>query len=239
MNSKEQMLSVAEVCELQAGDADNATWINPGFQGVVRKIDQRNTKAGKKMWPCVIADTTGSATLEVTFFTAPKFGEGDLLEFSGQGLRRTEYNGKPQAAIGQKTEVHVLGKSVHHEEQVERAATGQPAINGTAQPVIGPTVGMAINNAMETLRHTYGVEFKAALKTPAFWAEVHELSSDIIRVSRLLEHGKLAEPIRERVQGKTEPAAKAPAAKATGPRAKPTHDQLANVSEGEGEDVAF
>lgn len=239
----EQMLSVAEAVELQPGDAQNATWINPGMQGVVRKIERKMTKAGKPFFPCVIADTTGSATIEVSFFTAPKFGEGDLIELSGQGLRRTEYNGKPQAAIGQKTEVHVIGKHVHAEEQTQRAAAGAPAIDGTLQPVQGQTVGMAMKEALAIVvfERTGGER-----GSPIFWEDVYTVASDIIRVSRLLESGKLAPSVKERAGGHSSNveaaaaavAAPAAAAKPATAKGKPTERELANLTHGD-EDVPF
>lgn len=128
--SKDPLLSVAQVCELQPGDEQNATWINPGFTGVVRKVDQRPTKKGGKIWPCVIADTTGSATIEVTLFTAPKFAVGDQIDICGQGLRRTEYNGNPQAALGKNTEIHVVGARVAHHEQAQAPARGEALPDG-------------------------------------------------------------------------------------------------------------
>lgn len=182
------MLSVAEVCELQPGDEQNATWINPGFTGVVRTITKRAKKAGGFFWPCVIADTTGSATVEVSFFLVPKFSEGDLIEISGQGLRRTEYNGKAQAAIGKATEVHVLGKSVHHEEQVQRQETLQPALDGTKQHVNGQTVGMGIKEGLALVKF-YNPELKPDMAE--FWAKVHKYASGAVRLGNAMEHGNL------------------------------------------------
>ncbi len=184
------MLSVAEVCELQPGDEQNATWINPGFTGVVRKITTRKAKSGKDFFPCTIGDTTGSAAVEVSFFTRPNFQEGDQIELSGSGLRRTEYNGKPQAAIGKSTAVHVIGKSVHAAEQAERAEKMEPAINGAKQPVHGQTVGMAMKEALILVRASHP-ERVADVDNPDFWKSVHKTASTIIRMSNALEHGNL------------------------------------------------
>lgn len=192
MATDPKMLSVAEVCEMQAGDKENTVWINPGFVGVVRSINPR--VGAKKTWPCMIADTVGSSTIEICLFQAPKFNEGDLIEISGKGLRRTEYNGKPQAAIGKDTEIHVLGRSVHHEEQKERAATSQPSVNGQLQPVPGQSVGMAIKEALTALVPGN----QARLNSTSFWFEVHQFASDVIRISRQLEAGKLAPSVKDR-----------------------------------------
>lgn len=194
------MLTVAQVCAIQPGDEQNASWVNPGFTGVVREINERNTKAGKKFYPCVIADMTGPETIEVSFFQKPPpFEVGDLVDIFGKGLRRTEYNGNPQAAIGKETQVHVIGKSAHEPEQQERAATMQPSVSGKPQPVPGQTVGMAVKTALDILsKDMTHDDLVARLISPPFWASVHEVASDIIRVSRMLEAGKLAQPIKER-----------------------------------------
>ncbi len=205
----EQMLSVAEVCELPAGDADNATWINPGFTATVLTITKKETKAGKSFWPCILQDTTGSAKIEVSFFTAPRFDEGDVITISGQGLRRTEYQGKPQAAIGQKTEVHVTEKGTGRKsaplaERREQPQDRAPAASGAAQPVNGQTVGMAMKEALALLTS----DGTLALDTPEFWAAVHRTASDIIRVSQLLEKGKLAPSVKDRTSPPPKAAAK-------------------------------
>lgn len=110
MATKERMLTVAEVYEMSPGDAENATWINPGMIATVIKMTRIET--GKLRWPCQLVDPDGtSASLEMTIFAAPKFREGDVIEISGKGFRRTEYNGKAQVAVGKETEIHIIGKA--------------------------------------------------------------------------------------------------------------------------------
>lgn len=103
------MLSVQQVCALAPGDEQNASWINPGFAGVVNQITKRQSKAGKSFWVCVIGDVNAPDMVEMSLFTAPKFSEGDLIDVHGKGLRRTEYNGKPQVAVGKETQIDVSG----------------------------------------------------------------------------------------------------------------------------------
>ena len=117
------MLSVAQVFEMQAGDDQEAAWINPGFEAVVANIKSTQTKAGKPMHICTLRDTVGSAEISMTVWSkAPGFTEGDRIEVYGKGLRRTEYNGLDQVTLGKETEVHVLGKAVVHD--------GQPPLRG-------------------------------------------------------------------------------------------------------------
>lgn len=201
-DENERMLSVAEVLEMVPGDDRNATWVNPGLIAVVREIKRTEVKkTGKPMFICTLADTVGSATISMTVFAAPKFTEGDQIEIRGQGLRRTEFRGLQQISPSQKTEFHLLGRSVHHEEQVKRAAAGEPSVNGQPQHVLGVTVGMAIKEALALATKNLSNEESLSISyRPEFWSQIHTVASDIIRVARLLELGKLAPPIRERVK---------------------------------------
>ncbi len=175
------------------------SWINYGVTGVVRSIAQPRPNAQKKSWKCVLGDPTGSATINLTVWTAPNFSEGNQIEIIGKGIKRKEYQGQPEISVGQKSEIRVLGDSVHAPEQEKRAAAMETSLNGQLQQVPGPTVGMAINNAITVL--TSGLEHDeiiARVIEPSFWASVHEVASDVIRVAKWLEHGKLAPTVKER-----------------------------------------
>lgn len=198
MSNTESPLTVAQALELKAGNEENATWINQGVTGVVRNLTPQKMKSGKTYWKVVLADQVGSATLEVSFFNAPRFGEGAIIEMVGSGIRRTEYNGKQQIAISPKTEVHKIGESVHHAEQKTAAESGAPALNGEAQHIAGQTVGMALKLAIDILAEA--ATGPLPYDKPTFWFEVHTVSSDIIRVAQLLEKGKMAPAIRDRTE---------------------------------------
>jgi len=195
MSHSEQLLSIAQVFAMAPGDEQNAAWVNPGAIAVVREIKTIKTKAGKEFFPCILADQVGSETVSCSFFTRPKFQEGDVIELSGKGLRRKEYNGKAEIAVGKDTVINIVGKSVHHAEQTQAAATGAPAVNGTAQHVAGQTVGMAIKEAitLASLTTKMGMS-REILADPLFWHDVKQYASNIIRVSRSLENGKLTPP---------------------------------------------
>lgn len=195
-NTKDVMLSIAQVCQLDPGTKDDATWINPGLTGVVRSIATKNSKTGKKFYPCVIADVTGPETIEISFFDRlPQFKEGDLIDVFGKGLRRTEFNGKAQATIGKDTQVAVIGRSAHEPEQRQAAETGAPAVNGKPQHVNGQTVGMAVKEAIgivsDGLRDS---KQSMDLTSPEFWKLVKQIASNIIRISQSLEIGHLSPP---------------------------------------------
>jgi hypothetical protein len=109
------MLTVSEVLELVPGDDQNATWINPGFIGYVKNVTITNAKkSGKPMHICTLCDPDGSYVLGMTVFTPTiPFAEGDTIEVSGKGLRRTEFNGNAQATPGRETEIRVVQAPNH------------------------------------------------------------------------------------------------------------------------------
>lgn len=210
-NKTKTALSVAEAFELPPGDEQSPSWLD-AVSGAVRSIEPKESRAGKKFWKIVLGDLTGSAELEFSMFTAPKFQAGAVIELR-EALRRTEYNGIQQIALAKKSEIHVVGQSVHHEEQQQRHEQGQMALDGTPFTVPGVTVGMTIKEALEIQRRLIPDpgKFGAALDNPEFWLATYILCSDIIRLSRMLEHGKLAPPVKERLAGagKADPAPKA------------------------------
>lgn len=208
-HKSEPLLSVEEVLELVPGDADNATWVNPGMKAVVRAIKNTKTQKGGIMNICTLGSETGSAEISLSVFAAIKFSEGDVIAIEGGGLRRTEYKGLQQVSLGKATEIHIVGKSVHAEEQQQRKAAGAPAINGAPQPIAGQSVGCALNQAVENHRYIYtAAELREMLKRPGlYWQSIHEMASDQLRVARHLEHGKLAPSIKEREGRATAPAA--------------------------------
>lgn len=218
------MLSVAEVFELVPGDEQNATWINPGFIAEVLAIETRKSKAGKSFWTIGLGDTTGDAQIGMSVFAAPKFRQGDTIEVSGQGLRRTEYNGNAQVTMGKNTEVHVVN-TTSAEPTAQLAPASDRQTRGTVDtekfkrdaraavqshqeqapdnyqpptrtPVYGATVGMAVNQAMETIRYAYTPNEMRAMLTPMgrpdFMAIVWEFASDLIRCANSLEKGNIA-----------------------------------------------
>lgn len=221
------MLSVAEVFEMQAGDEQNATWINPGFTAVVENVKSTKTQKGQTMNICTLQDQTGSARISMTVFGPVKFSEGNVIEVSGQGLRRTEYKGLAQVSLGKATEVHVIGASVHHQDQAARKENLEPAVNGSKQHINGQTVGMAVKEALTLVRDKNDPGL-TDINKPEFWAQVHQTASAIIRLSNSLEHGNLTPPL-------SQPKAAAPAQP---PQRKPLTDreQQAVPNDGQPED---
>lgn len=234
-------LTIAQLCGL-APDS----WVNDGFIATVRTIEIKNKKAGGNFWKCALADPTGATTVNCSLFVAPRFKQGDVIEVTGKGIKYKDGQYGKEVSVSDKASINVLGASVHHAEQAERLADSRPAINGQDHPVNGQTVGMAMKEAVGLLTHklTHD-EAVARIITPVFWQSVHEVSSDIIRVSRLLEAGKLAKPVRERQPGYVRPPE--PSAAASGradplaSRAKPAPgpEGSAFPTGGANEDVPF
>lgn len=109
MPTNNVMLSVSQVCALAPGDEQNASWINPGFSGVVNQITNKTYGGGKTMYVCIIGDVNKPDMVEMTLFKPTPFKEGDLIDVRGKGLRRTEYQGKAQVSVGKETQFAVSG----------------------------------------------------------------------------------------------------------------------------------
>lgn len=113
MSNDRHPLSIAEVLELSL-DAEGGAWVNDGFTAVIRSVGPKPNRANKKIWAVELGDTTGSASLPMSMFMAPKFAAGQRVDFLGKGIR---FKDSPQYGkemkISDKTEIHVLGGAVH------------------------------------------------------------------------------------------------------------------------------
>lgn len=206
MPTKKEMLSVAEVYEMEPGTEDAAAWINPGFVATVVKIVRTQTKRPprKDMFICTLKDDVNDKVeISMTLFESCPFDEGDVIEVEGKGLRRTEYNDLAQVSVGRETKVHKIGRSVTHEAKKESEAKsdGAPAgsSSSSASSFHGATVGMAVKESF--VFHTSGEQ--PDVSSVEFWAAVYETASDIMRTCRGLEGGRLVPGVKER-NGQTE-----------------------------------
>lgn len=196
--SKNQTITVAQLLEMQPGTKEKATWINDDFEAVVSDV-----KAGDKMTRAVLSDPHNPRiTISATFWSAgiARF-DGKLCHFSGKGMTRTEYKGDQQVTIGEKATVQIMGAAPAGAGSAG-GDKGTGAAHGArpASGVNGATVGMAINQAAAMIRETDtftqgGLQY---LHSPQFSADLYVSASDILRVSRLLESGKLAESAKHR-----------------------------------------
>ena len=198
-----KMLTVGEVYEMEPGTADEAAWINPGFTAVISKMTRTKSRSGQPMFICTLKDPAGGdAEIGVTFFDKCSFEEGDVIELSGKGLRRTVYKDLQQVSISKDTEVHKIGRSAHVPVTPPPGSATPP--NGAHSPgqhtgIFGGTVGMAMKESLELHFREYEPDMlQEALKDPGVWKDVYTTASDIIRVSLKLEKGELAPSVRDR-----------------------------------------
>ncbi len=109
------------------------TWINDGFNGVVREIqDKVAQKTQKKFWVLTIADPTTDDVIEAACFTYPKVKSGDQIDVVGSGIKRKDdYQGTVKVSWGDKAEIIVVGQSVKHEAGAAAATSGDPLPQGS------------------------------------------------------------------------------------------------------------
>lgn len=93
-----------------------------------------------------------------------------------------------------------------HQQQAPRPAP--PAQSGP-MPILGATVGMAVKLAGDFMIKDYW-EQTSGPGTPDFAKKLYQIASDIIRVSELLQQGRLAKTATERLRGPAPAPAPAP-----------------------------
>ncbi len=195
-------ITLGELLEIRPGDKENPSWVNDEFEAVISNISPAQGKGPTKFLLSDPEDPT-IRIMACSFggMVITRYNE-KLCLFGGQGMTRTEFNGVQQLTIGAKVTINVIG-GIAQASPAPRAANTSipsPVTRPTASPTTGPingqTVGMAVKEAVGIVTEG-GHDWTA----PSTWKFLHEVASDIIRVSRLLEMGKLAPPIRERAEG--------------------------------------
>lgn len=206
-----QLMTIAQILELSPGSKGNNVWVNGDFEAIVS--DAQPAK-GKGPATAFLADphNPSVAILGNFFGTDTARFNGKICHFSGKGITRTEFKGVQQVTLGDKATIQVVGTA----SPAAAKPAGQTSAPGHATPpsgnapVFGATVGMAINQACALLKEkplepTY-------LNSPQFSKDLYTLASDIIRIARVLEAGKLAPSAKDRAD--PEAAARALAEKA-------------------------
>jgi len=219
--SSSSSLTIAQLLELPAGSKESPQYVNDAFIAVVSGC---KPPSGRMPGTARLTDPdTGISIVGKFFGRDPGRYDGQLVRFSGSGMSRTEYNGTQQVVIGDKATINVERAAT----PAARAATPPPPFAGAgaqaplplpaptaahAPAVFGATVGMALNNACTIIRDDYLADFTAAqrvnyYKGMEFSRDLYTLASDIIRISRVLEAGKLADS--PKVRADPEAAARA------------------------------
>ena len=197
-------------------DPQARTWVNGSFLATVTDLQERQAKTGRTFWVARLVDPEQpEVSAETAFFTYPLKYSGRLCRFGGGGMYRDEYQGKAKIGIGQKTTITVLDGSERAAAQVPQAqpqgafrpagrVQAQPAAQIAANgpqgalprgPILGVTVGMAMNCAIRTIAQVPD----APIPGSAAWTKrIHLIASDVLRVAQALERGQLAPPASER-----------------------------------------
>lgn len=198
--------TIYDILQLVPGSKDSPTWVNDEFEGAVSNI-----KSGQKSTSCKISDPHNpGVSITGVFWDGRDLSRfvGCVCHFAGQGMKRTEYKGEQQVSFSEKSTVNMVGRH-----------TGTPAGNGGAQSapkagggnapapaaggvIHGATVGMAINQANGIIiAGTNGMKSEDREKffdSPEYSRRLWTIASDIVRVSTLMEKGKLATAPKDR-----------------------------------------
>lgn len=205
--------TVYDILQIPPGDRDNPAWVNQEFEAVVSNV---RPGSGRVPTKALLSDAHNpNVSIKANFFGGRNVAgyQGKVCLFSGQGIKMGEYNGTPELTIGDKASINVLDANPQTTPPARTAPAGRGPVDdsrGGGQPpdeapparetkpagtlpVNGQTVGMAMKEAIALC-----AQDSVNINEPAFWKSVHETASDIIRVSRLLEAGKLAPSAKDR-----------------------------------------
>jgi hypothetical protein len=231
------IITIGQITEMSAGDKDNPTWINEEFEAVITQVQEKKTGTGKTFALATLQDPhSTNITIDATFWmNGIPAKQGKVCHFAGQGIKLEEYKGNLKLVIGDKAKINVVGGAPARSAAAPaKSAAPASRASGPAQgggAIMGATVGMAINQAIGIIKGDLPAEpdLTGYFLTPQFSKDLHTLASDIIRVSQLLEKGKLALPVKDRAQAEEPPPE---------PEPQPEPQQPAPAAD-EGEDVPF
>lgn len=213
MAREQRVLTIGEVLQANPGD-----WINGDIDCYITQSEIKEAKSsGNAFMICRLVDPeNGAMFVDATFFGQKTPIPDGYARVGGQGLKRDEYNGQAKIVGGAKVRIQVL--SGGQPAQTQAAAAPRAAQAGDRQPpaarpqqaaqapagmatIQGVTVGMALNNATHILiaqakQCGFGADY---WNSTDFGEDLWKISSQLIRVSRALEKGKLAPKLEERV----------------------------------------
>lgn len=218
MSSNNAPATVYDVLQIPPGTRDQKAWVDLEFEAVVSNV---RPGSGRKPTKAKLSDPHNpNVSIEASFFGGRNVAgfAGKICLFSGQGMTMGEYNGVSEITIGDKTHVNVQGPAPagggnaptqtqqrgprddtrgggHEETPPPPAATGP-------RPIEGATVGMALKEASTAILKAHELDSStsvmAYLKGPNYSKDLFTLTSDIIRVSQLIQSGKLAPSAKDR-----------------------------------------
>lgn len=207
-------ITIGEITEMNPGNRDNPVWINGEFEAVVSNVQTKQTRNGKTYYTCTLADPySQNIAIDCTCWSNLLSNKGGThCLFGGQGIQLELYNNNVKLVIGDKARINVVGQTQGQSQPQQRQGGyqqrqqphGQQRQQQTQPATInGQTVGMAINNSMQAIGNwQYDQTW---YDSPEFSRTLHQMASDIIRVSAMLEKGKLAPSPKDREEPEPAP----------------------------------
>lgn len=178
-------IPLSTLLERPAGTEDNPHWINDDIECIIESVESKDGR-----WKAKLVDPLGDARCSGSFGSVdPSKYTGKSVIIGGKGNLLKEYKGHKFVQIGKNAELCATGKPAPAGPTARPAST--PAeihpsnvAHAESKPhPVGPTIGMALNNATN-----YIIAKNLALTDD----ELFERASVIIRVSQRLEKGELA-----------------------------------------------
>lgn len=206
MAERDETTTIGEILELAPGDRENKAWINGRFVAVVRHAQARKSQQGGFFYTAILHDPDSpDISIEASGSCNLVPYEGKVVEISGSSMSRDEYKGKPVIRMGSKVRVATMGAAAPAAAAPRQRTgfnTATSSGTGTGAPFIPPeAVGAAVNKAVDAILSA-GL---AVPGTPHFAKMLHEVASDIFRVSDHIKKGHLALPASKRPENEPEP----------------------------------
>lgn len=178
--------------------ADN-TWVNDPVSGTIHEAK------GIKGDTLFVANMTYSGiTIKlITEFHDLRKYEGKVVEINGSGIKKKTDDFKgvktPKLSFGAKAVIKVLGNAATDESSSSsysaspKASTSSSGASlGRFGEIPGPTVGMAINNAIGLLKEACPKgKLKDYCLDGSFSADVAKIAGSVVKISKFLEDGNL------------------------------------------------
>ncbi len=258
MARNDEPTTIPEILDMEPSRGRDKAWVQGSFQGVVKNaVERKGRERGTYFYICELEDPQDSnAFLEATSAVDFTQLEGQLVEVSGNGISREEYNRKPQVKLGKNAMVQVVGgasgrsddrrddrRSDPPARDTRKTATEAKDEGGHDERPYGPAVG----NALEIAGRAISAEAKHPTPGTPEWAKLLlEVATDVYRVNLYMTGGHLADKVADRAnpeaaaERKAEAAAKKKAEEEAERKAAEQAEKEANKeSDPEEDDVPF
>lgn len=153
----------------------------------------------------VAEDNKQNAQLSISERCSIAFIDGGRTQPAPRQQAPQRQNNRPTESYGTDTHHHGMREPQQQRQQAPQQRPQQQTQRPQQQQnyplaVPGVTVGMAINNAVQLIKEdAMNIEnFAGYLESPDFSRDVYQIASDLIRISRILEKGNIAQPVKDR-----------------------------------------